>query len=182
MRKINLMILIAFNIITLTACGNEKTDIEEEIYYSNYELYDHNTHLDSYESINNQTAELPNIIIDDSITNWVEPEDNGVEALTYFEIIKQDLDDSVKIHNSDNYTEVALIENGYAVAAINVLGEFYENAYASSAIYEAAIEAKAEYIDMLEFKDMGDGTFTMALDFGTDIVTLFFTESEAFID
>lgn len=181
MKKIKEIIIATLIISTyLTACGNAQADDNNEPLYDNYEVYSKSTHTDRYEQIGSNTTEkIPEIIISDELKNWVEPEDNGVEAWTYYQSMKDSLG-VTEIHSDSHYTEVSILSDELALQAMTILGD-YGNKYAHSALYEKAKEVDADYIDIMEFKDMGDGTYVVYIDFGTAEADLYISDTEAFI-
>ena len=176
MKKRELLLITLFTVLALSACGKKVEN--SQVLYTDYKVYDVNTHLDKYETITVETT--PNIIIDDSVMNWVESEDNGVEALTHYEVMK-DMLSATNIHNEENYTNIEILSNTLARDIIEVLGD-YGNKYSASALYEKALEAKAEYVDIIDFSDMGDGTYELLIDFGNSQHNLYISDTESFIN
>ena len=173
--KWSLLMLTLLTTLVLSAC-NKNTN-NDEILYTDYEVYDKSTHLDKYETI---TDKAPTITIDDTILNWVEPEDNGVEALTDYEVMK-DMLGATNIHNEENYKDIMLLSDNLAKDIIEVLGD-YGNKYSTSALYEKAVELEAEYVDIIDFSDMGDGTYELLIDFGNSQYSLYISDTESFIN
>lgn len=182
MKKMKALILTTLILSALlTACGTSKENSNNEVYYKDFEVYDKNTHTDSYEQIGiNESNTVPQIIVSDELKNWVEPEDNGVIALTYYEVMK-DMLGATNIHSEENHVDVMVMSDNLAKDTVEVLGD-YGNRYAYSALYEKANEVKAEYIDIIEIDDMGDGTYVLFIDFGTAEHSLYISETEAFVD
>ena len=174
MRKIRFLILAMSSFMILTACGEVEHNSEE--YDKDYEVNVENTHADN----NENEITVPRVVISEELRNWVEPEDNGVVALTYYEVMKE-MVAPAKVHDEKNCIDVASIEDSLAYEAAGLLGE-YRTKYTASAIYERAIEVNAEYLDVMEMDDMGDGTYRFVIDFGTDVATIYVCDTEAFLD
>lgn len=156
------IVVIGFLSLALTACNKDN---------------ENNANVE--EKTEAAVDNIPQIIISEELANWVEAEDNGVIALTYYEVMKQDLG-ITEVHNEETYTDVAILSDGLALQANEILGE-YGNKYSASALYEKAKEVNAEYIDVIEMDDMGDGTYKFYMDFGTSENTIYISETEAFI-